>query len=572
MGMSEGTPGKVNAAKRRWPRRGPGARIGLCLALAGFILALFPPFAAAFTAKPLFGTVSATPSSGGATLTGTVYPYGLDTHYHFEYGTTSSYGTNVPMPEGDLGAAEYPTTAQAQQTVSGLSGTYHYRLVASNADGTTMSTDQTFTTTGPPPTVVSDPATETASGFTLSGTVNPNGSATTYRFEYGTTTGYGSNIPPTEASVGSGSSAVVVSQEVTGLLPSQTYHFRLTAHNSATASTSDRTFTTPAPPPGPPVAVVEAPIKVAGGYKLRGQVNPNNADTGYHFEFGKTTGYGTNLPATNVDIGSGAANVPVSQEATGLEPNTTYHYRVVAHSGEGDANSLDQAFTTAPNPPVAASLPATESPGGFVLNGTINPNGADTTYFFEFGITASYGTSIPVTEADAGSGTSPVSVSQPAGALPPGVPYHYRLVAHNAGGTMMGEDEFFMTPSKSVETPPSGSGGAPPPQLTPPPLVPSGKLTVRPATATASGAATVKVGVSGAGKIKASGNQLKVASSSSGAAGTVTLSLKLTGAGMKALKKAKSHKLSVKVTFVFQPVGGTPVTTTKAVVFRLKSG
>jgi hypothetical protein len=137
---------------------------------------------------------------------------------------------------------------------------------------------------------------------------------------------------------------------------------------------------------------------------------------------------------------------------------------------------------------------------------------------------------------------------------------------------MMGEDEFFMTPSKSVETPPSGSGGAPPPQLTPPPLVPSGKLTVRPATATASGAATVKVGVSGAGKIKASGNQLKVASSSSGAAGTVTLSLKLTGAGMKALKKAKSHKLSVKVTFVFQPVGGTPVTTTKAVVFRLKSG
>ena len=162
-------------------RRGPGARIGLCLALAGLILALFPPFAAAITAKPLFGTVSATPSSGGATLTGTVYPYGLDTHYHFEYGTTTSYGTNVPMPEGDLGAAEYPTTAQAQQTVSGLSGTYHYRLVASNSAGTTMSTDQTFTTTGPPPTVVSDPATETASGFTLSGTVNPNGSATTYQ-------------------------------------------------------------------------------------------------------------------------------------------------------------------------------------------------------------------------------------------------------------------------------------------------------------------------------------------------------------------------------------------------------
>jgi hypothetical protein len=80
----------------------------------------------------------------------------------------------------------------------------------------------------------------------LSGTVNPNGLATTYQFDYGTTTSYGSKSPATPKSIGSGSSMVEVSQEIEGLEPETTYHYRLVASNEkGTVEGEDKSFTTP---------------------------------------------------------------------------------------------------------------------------------------------------------------------------------------------------------------------------------------------------------------------------------------------------------------------------------------
>ena len=70
-----------------------------------------------------------------------------------------------------------------------------------------------------------------ATAATLAGTVNPNGSATTYRFEYGTTTSYGSQSPVVDA--GSGSGDEPASTDLTGLAPGTTYHFRVVATNDA---------------------------------------------------------------------------------------------------------------------------------------------------------------------------------------------------------------------------------------------------------------------------------------------------------------------------------------------------
>src|SRR3954447_1944363 len=80
----------------------------------------------------------------------------------------------------------------------------------------------------------------------LNGTVNPNGTATSYTFEYGPSASYGSQSTP--ASAGSGISASNVSATLAGLAPGATYHYRLTATNSngQTASGVDRTFTTQA--------------------------------------------------------------------------------------------------------------------------------------------------------------------------------------------------------------------------------------------------------------------------------------------------------------------------------------
>ena len=96
-----------------------------------------------------------------------------------------------------------------------------------------------------PPAVTTSSASDIGqSAATLSGTVNPSGQSTTYYFQYGTTTSYGTQTSP--ANVGSGSTPVGVHQAIFGLAPKTTYHYRLVATNSAgTTNGTDQTFTTP---------------------------------------------------------------------------------------------------------------------------------------------------------------------------------------------------------------------------------------------------------------------------------------------------------------------------------------
>jgi hypothetical protein len=86
------------------------------------------------------------------------------------------------------------------------------------------------------PSVETKPATNiTETGATLNGVVNPNGAATKYYFEYGTTTGYGKKTA--EVSAGSGTKTLEESAAITGLTINTTYHFRIVA--TSTNGTSD---------------------------------------------------------------------------------------------------------------------------------------------------------------------------------------------------------------------------------------------------------------------------------------------------------------------------------------------
>lgn len=192
----------------------------------------------------------------------------------------------------------------------------------------------------------------TSTGATLNGSVNPEGSATTYQFDYGTTTGYGSSVPAAPGSAGSGTSSVSESAPVTGLAPNTLYHYRVEATN-ATGTTlgSDQTFTTSVATVTAPAATTNAATGVAQtAATLNGSVNPEGAATTYQFQYGPTTSYGSTIPATAASAGSGTTAVNESASLTGLTASTTYHYRIVATNSGGTTNGSDQSFTTAAAP------------------------------------------------------------------------------------------------------------------------------------------------------------------------------------------------------------------------------
>ena len=77
---------------------------------------------------------------------------------------------------------------------------------------------------------------------------------------------------------------------------------------------------------------------------VSGTVNPQGVQTSSRFQYGPTSKYGTETPA--VGAGAGRLERPVHARLTNLSPNTTYHYRVVAHSNSGTARGDDKQFKT----------------------------------------------------------------------------------------------------------------------------------------------------------------------------------------------------------------------------------
>ena len=108
-----------------------------------------------------------------------------------------------------------------------------------------------------------------AGAATLTGTVNPNGEATTYYFEYGTTRRYGSRTADTSA--GSGRSARRVEVRVEGLAPNTLYHFRLVASNpSGVRSGADQTFRTRRQPLGLQITAAPNPAVFGSAATITG--------------------------------------------------------------------------------------------------------------------------------------------------------------------------------------------------------------------------------------------------------------------------------------------------------------
>jgi streptogramin lyase len=277
-----------------------------------------------------------------AQLWGEVDPGGYDTSYYVQYGPTTSYGSTAPIPSATLGAGAPGEKVWVWLEELSPNTTYHYRFVASNTAGTSYGADQQLKTPPGPSVVTGGISGKTSTEATLDGSVNPNGYATEYYFEYGTTIKYDQSVPVPWKGIGSGTGYVFVSEKLTGLKPTTLYHYRLIAVNDyGFVAGKDKTFTTHTPP----VAITEPASGETGtGATLRGKINPNGLGTGYQFEYGPTTAYGTAVP---IPVGYGSAGtslVEVSKAITGLVEGTTYHYRIKAYSEGGTTYGEDRTF------------------------------------------------------------------------------------------------------------------------------------------------------------------------------------------------------------------------------------
>ncbi len=374
----------------------------------------------------------------GARLNGTVTPLDSATDVVFEWGTTPSYG-NLTAGQN------LPAGAGAQSVFFNLTGLapvteYHYRVKATNADGTTFGMDQSFVTGSRAPVAATLPATDPVpSGATLNGTVTPLDTQTTVVFDWGLTPSYGNTTAP--QSFTPSATEAAVSAGLTGLMPTTTYYYRVRATNAGgTTPGGAGTFVTAPPPPS---ATTNAPVGITTTtVTLRGMVNPNGAATTGYFEYGTTTAYGSATPEQ--DFGSAVASQAVTAEVSGLMADTPYHFRFIATSSSGMSVGADVNFSTSPLPPTVATNAATVLlPTGATLNGGVNPNGTETTAYFEHGLTTSYGMQTPVVNYGAGGASLNPSVA--VSGLAANTLYHFRFVADNGGGTSVGADLTFTT-------------------------------------------------------------------------------------------------------------------------------
>jgi hypothetical protein len=305
----------------------------------------------------------------------------------------------------------------------------------------------------------------TTTGFTLAGEVNPensleNPTAARAWFEYRSSRAAQLATPFQTLPVGS--AFVPVTAALSGLAPNETYTYRILAEGGTDPGQPEEgqeiSCLTKAVAPA-----IEGETETAyvtdTSATMFGELNPENAETEYYFEYGPCNEIEETMVCdmgakTTVLKSSAYGKVGVALKADGLQPATLYRYRMVAIGHNRNLTETHKSFgeeaefTTmaAPSPAAVSEAPSNIGLTGATLEGVVNPDGAQATYAFEVGLNTSTGVVFSsVTQGATGAGSGFEHESFTVRGLQPGTNYMYRIMVVSAYGVSYGAPIPFTT-------------------------------------------------------------------------------------------------------------------------------
>jgi hypothetical protein len=267
-----------------------------------------------------------------------------------------------------------------------------------------------------------------------------------------TATPVGSSAPTLTTTVTGGTSTATLGT----VEPNTTYLITVTSTDSegtsADSSPADEVKSLTPIALVPPIAITEAAAGVTEtSATLEGYVNPAGEPVELcEFEYGTTEAYGS--IATCSVPGEGETPIPVSAAVSGLTPNATYHYRLVAAGPGGTSLGLDRSFSTSEPLPVITKIKPTSGPAGGGTSVVITGTNLAGTSGVDFG-------GVEATSFQVNSSTSVTAIAPPE---PAGVT---DITVTTPGGTSVvtTKDRYKYTPTIAALEPDTGSvsGGTP---------------------------------------------------------------------------------------------------------------
>jgi hypothetical protein len=447
-----------------------------------------------------------------ASLHGELNPTGeAVTGYHFLYSTEPSC-SNGGIESEQIAPGKVKAKTKVTAAIKELQPLKKYTvcLVATNEAGEQVrsTVETSFETLAAPASIDSEAVSDiTSSEATLEGSVNPNNQFTECHFQYGSGSVTENEVPCSPELLPDTYGEVTVSPTKTenylnnrgqpesrtvpapvGVSPGTTYHYRIVTKNAKgeVSQGPENTFNTGEEPEEEPASAITA---ITATYN--GTIDPNHESEpgSYEFLYRESAGECQLTPTeaaqakkeaeevrerlktkalivqkrTPEPAGTVTGTSPqhVSAEATGLHPGATYTYCLAINNANGKQAAIGApvTFTAGPAAPVIeAASSSNETAETAELQATINPDGAATSYHFE------YDTRPYLTESEAPHGTRTTTQVIPAGAQPVTVsaqinkleantPYYWRVQANNTPGAATSVEHVFLYSTSSVELP-----------------------------------------------------------------------------------------------------------------------